>query len=88
MDNLIGTNVAVATDNSETNEMRHYLAHTIEQMPEKIKLILSLYYVDKLTMKEIGKILNMTESRVSHIHSQAKILVRTLLQEEISKNAE
>lgn len=86
MNNLIGTNEAIAMTNAETNEMQHYLAHAIKQMPEKTKLILSLYYIDKLTMKEIGKILNMAESEVSQIHSQAKKLLRTSLQEKNIKN--
>lgn len=42
----------------------------LEDLPKKEKLVISLYYQDDLTMKEIGKVLDITESRVSQIHSK------------------
>jgi RNA polymerase sigma factor for flagellar operon FliA len=44
---------------------------TVEDLPEKQKLVLSLYYYEDLNLKEIGKILDVTESRVSQLHTQA-----------------
>lgn len=61
------------------NELKHAMAKAIEQLPEKEKLVLSLYYFDELNMKETGKVLNITESRVSQIHSQAIIRLRNKL---------
>lgn len=61
------------------NELKHVMAEAIEQLPEKEKLVLSLYYFDELNMKETGKVLNITESRVSQIHSQAIIRLRNKL---------
>jgi RNA polymerase sigma factor for flagellar operon FliA len=58
------------------------MAKAIEQLPEKEKLVLSLYYFDELNMKETGKVLNVTESRVSQIHSQAVIHLRNKLRRE------
>lgn len=58
------------------NELRSVLADAIDQLPEKEKMVLSLYYFDDLNMKETGKVLNITESRVSQIHSQAIIHLR------------
>lgn len=58
------------------NELKRFLAEAIEQLPEKEKMVLSLYYFDDLNMKETGKVLNITESRVSQIHSQAIIHLR------------
>ena len=58
------------------NELKHAMALAIEQLPEKEKMVLSLYYFDELNMKETGKVLNITESRVSQIHSQAIIRLR------------
>lgn len=58
------------------NELRRFLADAIEELPEKEKMVLSLYYFDDLNMKETGKVLNITESRVSQIHSQAIIHLR------------
>lgn len=57
-------------------EVEDTIAAAMEQLPEKEKLVISLYYWDELTMKEIGKVLDITESRVSQIHSQAIIHLR------------
>lgn len=58
------------------DEMRSILANCIELLSEKEKLVISLYYYDDLTMKEIGKVLRLTESRVSQIHTKAIIRLR------------
>jgi RNA polymerase sigma factor for flagellar operon FliA len=55
----------------EEKDMREKLAEIIDTLPEKERLVLTLYYWEELTMQEIGKILNITESRVCQIHSQA-----------------
>jgi RNA polymerase sigma factor for flagellar operon FliA len=47
------------------------IAKQISEMPEKEKMVLSLYYWDELTMKEIGKVLGLSEGRVCQLHSQA-----------------
>ena len=60
-------------------ELKAAVARAIEQLPEKERLVISLYYLDELTMKETGKVLNVTESRVSQIHSQAIMRLRTKL---------
>lgn len=53
------------------SELRHRLAAAVDLLPEKERLVISLYYVDELTMKEIGTVLGVNESRVSQIHSKA-----------------
>jgi len=63
-------------------ELKDAVARSIEQLPEKEKLVISLYYLEELTMKETGKVLNITESRVSQIHSQAILRLRTKLKKE------
>ena len=63
-------------------ELRAALAEGIEMLPEKEKLVVSLYYVEELTMKEVGKVLNVTESRVSQLHSQAVRRLRGYLRKE------
>jgi RNA polymerase sigma factor for flagellar operon FliA len=60
-------------------EFKKALAQAIEALPEKEKLVISLYYLDELTMKETGEVLGITESRVSQIHSQAIIHLRAKL---------
>ena len=52
-------------------EVQSAVAEAIEELPEKERLVLSLYYDDELTMKETGAVLGVTESRVSQLHSQA-----------------
>ena len=63
-------------------EMKNTIATGIEQLSEKEKMVVSLYYWDELTMKEIGKVLDITESRVSQIHSQALIHLRGKLRKD------
>ena len=63
-------------------EINEAVARAIEQLPEKERLVISLYYLDELTMKETGKVLNITESRVSQIHSQAVRRLRAKLRKE------
>lgn len=55
----------------EENDMKKNLIRLIDKLPEREKLVLSLYYQEELTMKEIGKVLNLTEGRVCQLHSQA-----------------
>jgi RNA polymerase sigma factor for flagellar operon FliA len=63
-------------------ELKAAVARAIEQLSEKERLVISLYYLDELTMKETGKVLNVTESRVSQIHSQAILRLRAKLKKE------
>lgn len=63
-------------------EIKRNLARHIEQLPEKEKLVVSMYYSDEMTMKEIGQVLDITESRVSQIHSQAVIRLRNKLRKD------
>jgi len=63
-------------------EIKNTLARHIEQLPEKEKLVISMYYSDEMTMKEIGAVLDITESRVSQIHSQAVIRLRAKLRKD------
>ena len=59
-----------ADNNIEEEEMKKILLEAIKQLPEKTRLAITLYYYEKLTFKEIGKILNVSESRISQIHSE------------------
>ena len=60
-------------------ELKEIIAKAIEGLPEKERLMVSLYYYEELTMKEIGAVLEITESRVSQIHSKAVYRLRTKL---------
>jgi len=60
-------------------EMQEALGKAIDELPEKDRLVVSLYYWDELNMKEIGEVLGITESRVSQIHSRAVMRLRSKL---------
>jgi RNA polymerase sigma factor for flagellar operon FliA len=55
----------------ERDEAKRRLAEAIDTLPEREKLVVSLYYYHELTLKEIGKVINVTEQRVSQIHTKA-----------------
>ena len=61
----------------EAEETRQLLAETINAMPEREKLVLTLYYYEALTLAEIGEVLNVTESRVCQIHTKAVLQLRS-----------
>lgn len=67
---------------TKLKELKEAMAQAIKQLPEKERLVISLYYLDELTMKETGKVLGITESRVSQIHSQAILHLRTKLRKQ------
>jgi RNA polymerase sigma factor for flagellar operon FliA len=57
-------------------EIKDLLATKIDSLPEKERMVVSLYYYNELTMKEVGTILGVTESRVSQLHSSAILRLR------------
>jgi RNA polymerase sigma factor for flagellar operon FliA len=61
----------------EVEEMRHILAAAINRMPEREKVVLTLYYYEGLTLAEIGQVLGVTESRVCQIHTKAVLQLRS-----------
>lgn len=63
----------------EDEELRHILADSIQQLPEREKILVSLYYYEGLTLAEIGKVLGVTESRVSQLHTKAVLQLRVKL---------
>jgi RNA polymerase sigma factor for flagellar operon FliA len=60
----------------EVEEMRQILADAINGMPEREKIVLTLYYYEGLTLAEIGQVLGVTESRVCQIHTKSVIHLR------------
>lgn len=55
----------------DVTEMREGLADAIATLPEREKIVIALYYYDRLTLREIGDVLGVTESRVSQLHTKA-----------------
>lgn len=64
----------------ERSELRGQLAEAIERMPEREKMVLTLYYFENLTLSQIGEVLGVTESRVSQIHTKSVLQLRSRLQ--------
>ena len=60
-------------------DFRKALVHAIEELPEREKLVMSLYYDDELNLKEIGAVLKVTESRVCQLHGQALVRLKARL---------
>ena len=56
------------------------LAHAITTLPEREAIVLSLYYDEELNLREIGEVLEVSESRVSQIHSQAMLKLKSRMQ--------
>lgn len=64
-------------DELQEKELRRQISLAIDTLPEKERLVISLYYVEELTMKEIGAVLDVSESRVSQLKTQAVLRLRT-----------
>ncbi len=60
----------------ESEELRQALASAINRMPEREKIVLTLYYYEGLTLADIGEVLGVTESRVCQIHTRAVLQLR------------
>ncbi|WP_019217461.1 RNA polymerase sigma factor FliA [Legionella tunisiensis] len=67
--------------NALHDDLISHLAQIIEGLPKNERLVLSLYYEQDLNLKEIGEVLGVSESRVSQIHSQATLRIRSRISE-------
>ncbi len=60
----------------ELTELREVLANSIDSLPEKERMVISFYYHEELTLKEISKIMGVSESRISQLHTKALIRMK------------
>lgn len=65
----------------QQSSIKTCLQEVLAELPEREQLVLSLYYVEELTLKQIGEVLEVTEARVCQLHSQAIVRVRLKMQE-------
>ncbi|GAP22495.1 FliA/WhiG family RNA polymerase sigma factor [Leptolinea tardivitalis] len=72
------------SDMYEEKDMQAKLVEAIKALPEREQMVLSLYYFDELTFKEIGKTLDISESRVCQIHGRAVVSLQSLLNGEVN----
>ncbi len=63
----------------EREEIKRVIVEAISELPEKEKKVLILYYYEDLTLKEIGHVLGVTESRISQLHTKAIMRLRSKL---------
>lgn len=68
-------------------EIRDVLTEAIEKLPESERLVLTLYYYEELNMKEIGKVMDKSESRVSQLRTKALVRLRTRLKKALEGEA-
>jgi len=73
------SNTPSSLDELEIKELKDIISKAISSLTKKEQLVVSLYYYDELTLKEIGRVLNLTESRVSQIHSKTILKLRLKL---------
>jgi RNA polymerase sigma factor for flagellar operon FliA len=63
----------------DASELKDRLADAIARLPEREKLVIALYYYENLTLREIGEVLGVTESRISQLHTKAVLRLRSRL---------
>ena len=66
-------------------EMREALGEAIARLPEREKLVVTLYYYEELTLREIGEVLGVTESRVSQLHTKAILRLKVRMQGQVEQ---
>ena len=64
----------------DASEVKDRLADAIARLPEREKLVIALYYDENLTLREIGEVLGVTESRISQLHTKAVLRLESRLQ--------
>lgn len=86
-DHLSDPNAVDLEERLEEEQSRGAILRTLDQLPEQERLVVSLYYYEHLTLKEIGRTLGISESRVSQVHSRAMMRLRLRLQRALQQEA-
>ena len=82
LDTIQDPNAIDPETEAHASELKDRLADAIESLPERERLVIALYYYENLTLREIGEVLGVTESRVSQLHTKAVLRLRSRLQGE------
>src|SRR5215213_2772007 len=82
LDTIQDPNAIDPAQEMDASEMKDRLAEAIARLPEREKLVVALYYYENLTLREIGEVLGVTESRVSQLHTKAVLRLKSRLQAE------
>jgi RNA polymerase sigma factor for flagellar operon FliA len=67
---------------ADATDLKDRVADAIARLPEREKLVIALYYYENLTLREIGEVLGVTESRISQLHTKAVLRLRSHMSEE------
>jgi RNA polymerase sigma factor FliA len=65
----------------DVGDLKDRIADAIATLPEREKLVIALYYYENLTLREIGEVLGVTESRISQLHTKAMLRLRSRMEE-------
>jgi RNA polymerase sigma factor for flagellar operon FliA len=79
IDTIEDTQGPAPTKALDQSEMKEMIADAISRLPEREKLVITLYYYEELTLREIGEVLGVTESRVSQLHTKAILRLKARL---------
>jgi RNA polymerase sigma factor FliA len=77
LDTIHDPNAVDPETEATASELKDRLADAIESLPERERLVVALYYYENLTLREIGEVLGVTESRVSQLHTKAVLALRS-----------
>ena len=80
LDTIQDPNALDPESEANTAELKDRLADAIESLPERERLVIALYYYENLTLREIGEVLGVTESRVSQLHTKSVLALRSRFQ--------
>ena len=83
-DHLPDASVVDVESRLEEEQTRLVMLQTLDHLPEQERLVVALYYYERLTLKEIGRALGISESRVSQVHTRAMIRLRVRLQKALT----
>jgi RNA polymerase sigma factor for flagellar operon FliA len=80
LDTIADDGAADPQEALDTNEVKELLTEAIGSLPEREQLVVALYYYENLTLREIGEVLGVTESRISQLHTKAVLRLKSRLQ--------
>lgn len=82
LDTIEDPNAADPEKSFDAVNVKEQIAEAISRLPEREKLVVALYYYENLTLREIGEVLGVTESRVSQLHTKAVLRLKSRLQDD------
>ncbi len=86
IDTIEDTNLVNPLDKLEEKDVKNELQTALQKLPEREKMVMVLYYHENMTLKEIGRNIEVSESRVCQIHAQAIMKLRNILNENKTKH--